>query len=244
MLVLEEAHYFFDGDRARVVDELLSSAVAEQRSMRQSFVFVEQRPSTLSDGVLSNTGSVVAFRNGHAAEARQSADKLAPIELSRIMALPDYCAIVRTPGSAPQLIRMHDAESRLEGATRRPALARSVSSALPWCDGCPAPCRGSVALSAIAQEAVRSQSVDPSPDLPDPDPAAQYARATLSAVARCLNDAGLVDHGSLDSSTSHEATRAMLFCGAGRQIGRDATIRIEMKQRLLGELRRWSRSRG
>jgi hypothetical protein len=248
LVVFEEAHTFFPFPGASVrerpiLEELLGSAIAEQRSRRQGFVFVEQRPRALPDSVISNAGSVFGFRNSDRVEAKRIAEKLNLPEgrEASVSELPDFCAFVRVAGDPTStLVRFADVKApSLEDVYQGDAggVGRAV---LPWCRGCPRPCKGSFALDKVSREEVAMVAV---PLNATGDLTLDYARVVLRASAAALVDRGLVPpydpFGGVDPTVRQLAAT---YCLAGRQVAHEYEMDVSGRNIVMEALARWGRS--
>ena len=240
IVLLEEAHLFVDASpvasETDLLSELLGRAVAEQRSRRLGFVFVEQRPSSLPQAILANVGSTVAFRNSDGVEADRIAKKLnlGSAGEATITELPDYTAIVRVAGAPSGVLHRFEAIDAPSTPVGPGVPDQSVRRrfVLPWCEHCPYPCVGSYVLN-------RHERIDAASD--ERMAPRRAARAAIDEAALTVGE--LLEIGPLDAEGEMTKRQvAGVYCRAANRVASADHMSAEQRRlamRLIGD---WTRS--
>lgn len=245
VIVLEEAHFFFQNNEGRthrsLLESLLSDAVAELRSRGISIILAEQLPLAVPEGIFSNIGSYVAFPNRDAKQAKRIESALGFSDRAGdwVSQMPDFHAFYRWPSQPVAALAQSTPSASVSLDNSAGTLQRQTDRGLlPWCLRCPAPCAApSTEDDASAALSVNAEYTGEDEDTPEH----AYIWANLSAAAHHLANVHQWSEplAVRQKPTDITSMRVGVYCLASRMVISDAAFPYKQRARRHSMLASW-----
>jgi hypothetical protein len=246
VIVLEEAHFFFQNHEGKthrsLLESLLSDAVAELRSRGISIILAEQLPREVPDGIFSNIGSYVAFPNRDADQAERIESALGFRERTGdwVSQLPDFHAFYRWPSQPVAALARSSPSESISPAGSPGRLKREPDRGiLPWCVRCPAPC----VAPSTEDDVSAARSVN-ARYTAEGSPEQAYIWSNLEAAAQHLANVHGWSEPLVVRNKAKDITsmRVGVYCLASRMVMSDAAFPYGQRAQWHSMLANWASS--